>query len=326
METRKAILDFLELYAGEFVSGEQISDKLGISRAAVWKHVRALKESGAKIESVTRKGHRLLQSPDGMDASAIAPLLTTRELGRHVVFLPQVPSTNAIAKECARQGVHSGTVVTTDYQSEGRGRRGRDWIVEPSKDVTMSMILRPPIETRHAARFTFATALGVHDMLSKWGIHAEIKWPNDVLVGGKKISGILLELEGAIDALDAIIVGLGVNVNTSKFGDEITQSATSLSSLLGRTVPRREVAAMLLNALEKTFDACLTDESFECLLDEYRTKCSTLGKDVNVVAINETYEGYAVDVTSDGRLLVRTSSGEVKTVGAADVSIRAKKQ
>ncbi len=320
---RERILAILQQHPGEFVSGEQISAHMNVTRAAVWKHIKALQQEGALIEAATRKGYRLIAPPDMLSAAQMEPLLSTTALGRHFVSLPEAVSTNAVARELARQGCESGTVVVADDQTLGRGRRGKSWQSTPGKDLLMSMVLRPDIETRFAPRFTVATALGVYRMAAGFGLVPEIKWPNDVLIAGKKLSGILLEMEGGLEALEAVIVGAGVNINTMDFPSEIRDTATSLARELGQEIPRKDVTATLLNELEPLYGACEGVKAFEDLMSEYRARCTTLSKPVHISGIREEFDGVAEDVDELGRLLVRLNSGELVTVSAGEVSVRA---
>lgn len=322
---RETILRMLRQSGNEFISGEHISEQLGITRAAVWKHMQALKNEGVGIEAVTRKGYRLKGSTNALLPTLIEPELQTCSLGREMVYLNSAPSTNLIARQLSQQGCAHGTVVLAEEQTAGRGRRGRAWTNSPGKDICMSAILRPNLEAQHAPRFTLSTALGIYRVAAAFGLVPSIKWPNDVLVAGKKVCGILLEMEGNMDFLESIIVGLGLNVNTDDFPQELASIATSLSKELGRTLNRREVLSSLLNELEPLYDACEDDDAFtNHVLNTYKEACGTLGQAVDVKGVRETLTGIAVDVDEAGRLLLRTPDGQLHTISAGDVSIRAR--
>ena len=318
---RETILRMLQASGEEFLSGEIISERLGISRAAVWKHMQALQHEGIMIEAVTRKGYRLQSDTSALLPALIEQGLRTHSLGRAIQYFHSVSSTNQIARELSRQGCPQGMVVIADEQTEGRGRRGRSWVNSPGKDICMSAVLRPKMESQHAPRFTLATALGVYRVATDLGLAPSIKWPNDVLVEGKKVCGILLEMEGNMDSLDALIVGLGLNVNTDDFPQELCSIATSLSKELDQPLNRREVLCALLDELEPFFDACENEAAFAGMLETYKTSCSTIGKEVTVHGIRETFCGIAEDIDEIGRLMVRTDDGVLHTVSAGDVTL-----
>ena len=320
---RETILRMLRQSGDEFISGELISEQLGITRAAVWKHMQALQREGFDIEAVTRKGYRLRGSANALLPSLIEPELKTRSLGREMVYLNSAPSTNIIARQLSQQGCAHGTVVLAEEQTAGRGRRGRAWLNAPGQDICMSAVLRPRLEAQHAPRFTLSTALGIYRVAAALGLVPSIKWPNDVLVAGKKLCGILLEMEGNMDSLESIIVGLGLNVNTDKFPQELASIATSLGKELNRTLSRREVLSSLLNELEPLYDACEDDAAFTDVLNTYKTACGTLGQAVDVTGVRETLSGIAEDIDEAGRLLLRTPDGVLHTISAGDVSLRA---
>lgn len=319
---RETILRMLHQSGNEFISGELISEKLGITRAAVWKHMQTLQREGVDIEAVTRKGYRLRGSTNAMLPTLIEPELKTRSLGREMVYLNSVPSTNLIARQLSQQGCAHGTIVLAEEQTQGRGRRGRIWLNSPGQDICMSAVLRPRLEAQHAPRFTLSTALGIYRVAAMLRLAPSIKWPNDVLVAGKKLCGILLEMEGNMDSLETVIVGLGLNVNTDEFPQEIAAQATSLGKELNRTLNRREVLSSLLNELEPLYDACEDDEAFTKVLDAYKEACGTLGQTVDVTGVRETLSGIAEDVDEAGRLLLRSPDGVLHTISAGDVTLR----
>ncbi len=319
---RETILRMLQQSGDEFLSGERISEQLGITRAAVWKHMQALQREGVNIEAATRKGYRLMGSAEVLRPALVEPALATHSLGREMLCLSSAPSTNLIARQLSLQGCPHGTVVIAEEQTAGRGRRGRTWLNTPGKDICMSAVLRPKLEAQHAPRFTLATALGVYRLAASLGLVPSIKWPNDVLIAGKKLCGILLEMEGNMDSLESIIVGMGVNVNTDSFPADIGQVATSLGLELGKTLDRKQVLSTLLNQLEPLYDACESDEGFAEMLTAYRESCSTIGQTVDVAGVRETLHGVVEDIDSIGRLLLRTQDGALHAVSAGDVTLR----
>ncbi|MDR1620022.1 MAG: biotin--[acetyl-CoA-carboxylase] ligase [Clostridiales bacterium] len=319
---REQILNMLLARQNAYLSGEQISGDLGVTRAAVWKHIRALQVDGFEIEAAPRKGYRLKAGRDILCTALLDPLLDTRRLGRPSLFLRTTLSTNIEAKRLAQQGAAHGAVVAGEEQTAGRGRLGRGWVNARGLDICLSILARPNIETRYAARFTIATALGVYRLTRQYGLNAGIKWPNDVLVSGKKICGILLELEGTLDRLSAVVIGLGLNVNNPAFAPPLDQTATSFALEMGRVTPRIEVLANLLNILEPLYEDCATEAGFAGILRAYRENCQTIGREISITGIHDSVCGIARDVGDMGKLLLQTPDGRMHTFATGDVSLR----
>lgn len=319
---REAVLRILQQHTEQYISGEDISRQLQITRAAVWKHIRALREDGFVIDSAPRKGYRLVQEGNTLHAAQIMAHLATQTLGRTLHLLQSAPSTNLVAKELAAQGCPHGTAVVAEEQTEGRGRLGRGWSNAPGLDICLSLVLRPSMETKDAPRFTLGTALGVARLAEGCGLPASIKWPNDVQTGGRKICGILLELSGNMDRLDAIIVGLGLNVNTTAFPAAFEMRATSLAKQLGHPLSRAKVLADLLNILESIYSACADDAAFPGVLEQYRGLCGTIGQQIEVHGLRGSLCGTAEGIDPIGQLLLRTEDGALHALSAGDVSLR----
>lgn len=297
-----------------------MSDMLNTTRASVWKHIQSLKEEGIAIDSLTNKGYRLAKEQQVLCPAFLQPLLTTTHLGRSVTSLPHTPSTNRVARELAQQGAPHGAVVLAELQTEGRGRRGRSWQNHAGKDLCISILLRPMLEAQQASRLTIATALGVHAMCRAFQMHPSIKWPNDLLLQGKKFCGILLEVEGTLEQIESIVVGIGINVNTVEFPEDIAAAATSMSIALQKKLNRIEVLGALLNILEPLYARCETD--FPALLSEYKSHCETIGQFVTVTGIRETLHGLVADVDEFGCLQLKTDDGKLHTLYAGDVTLR----
>ena len=319
---RNAILKMLQENPEGYVSGARISEQLGVSRTAVWKHIQALQREGIVIEAVTNRGYRIVGTTNVLHPAFIEPILQTRWLGREITHLSSVPSTNQVARQRAAEGCPHGTVVLAEEQTDGRGRLGRGWTNLKGKDICMSMVLRPKLEAQHAPRYTLASALGVFQLAFELGASPSIKWPNDVLIDGKKICGILLEMDGDMDALKSIIVGLGLNVNTDVFPPEIEKTATSLSLSVAKTLDRNRVLAMLLNLLEPLYDACENEDAYGVLLSVYTRCCGTVGQSVSVAGIRETLNGVVEGIDGVGRLLLRTADGTLRALSAGDVTLK----
>ena len=250
----KAILD-----SGEnFMSGEQLSKKLGISRTAVWKHINALREEGYNIESVNKKGYRLAEKPDDILSSEnIAYNLPTEFIGKKVIHLDTVGSTNDYAKEIGNK-VSGGTLIISEQQTKGKGRLGRVWKSKSGDGIWMSLIIKPKIEPYKAPFLTLVAGASVVKALSNLGVEASIKWPNDIIVHNKKICGILTELSAEMERVNYVVIGIGINIKTIDFPDEIKEKATSLYKE-GYKLSRVDIVRQFCIEFEKLYKGYILD-------------------------------------------------------------------
>jgi BirA family transcriptional regulator, biotin operon repressor / biotin---[acetyl-CoA-carboxylase] ligase len=316
------VLAFLAEAGDEVVSGEAISDKLGLTRAAVWKHVEALREQGYRIDAVASRGYRLVEVPDRLRALELAPLLNTHDVGRTLHCHEELESTNDRAKALADEGAEHGEVVVAERQTAGRGRRGRTWVSTPRRNVAFSVILRPDeLPPARAAELTLVAAVAVCDALRLAGVDAGIKWPNDVLVGGKKIAGILTEMAAESDRVHWAVVGVGVNVNArpEDFPEELRREATSVLIERGHPAPRALFLAACLTSLEDWYDHH-AEEGFAPIRTAWKARSVTLGRRVTVKTDTGDVTGLAEDIDESGALLVRTPAG-VSRVLSGDVAL-----
>lgn len=245
--------------------------------------------------------------------------LHTKWAGREIVCLEAVDSTNRYAKGLARAGAAHGTLVLADMQTAGRGRRGRGWISPPGENIYMSLILRPEMPPAQAAKLSLLTALATANAIKNVaGLDVRIKWPNDVVIGGRKVCGLLLEMDGTADRVESVVAGVGINAHQTEFDSEIARTAGSLDLLAGRRIPRAAVVRAFLQEFERAWALSAAD-----MMDAYRARSATLGQRVQVIGLSGTYTGMAEDVTDSGSLRVRADEdGEVREVLAADVSVR----
>ena len=315
------MLAFLAEAVDDYVSGEVISGKLGLTRAAVWKHVCSLRSRGYRIEALPARGYRLAEVPDRLGALELKPLLNTHDLGQVLHCLEEVPSTNDLAKELAEQGAVHGEVVVAERQTAGRGRRGRSWSSPAGKNLYLSVVLRPQLPPQRAAELTLVASLAVCDACRQAGVDAGIKWPNDVLVGGRKVAGILTELGAEPDEVHWMVVGIGVNLNAIRedFPEELRGQATSLALERGQPVPRALFAAALLALLEEWLDRH-AEEGFQAVREAWRARSATLGREVRVEVDGAELTGVAEDLDETGALLVSRKGGRVRVV-AGDVRL-----
>ncbi|RMD83575.1 MAG: biotin--[acetyl-CoA-carboxylase] ligase [Candidatus Dadabacteria bacterium] len=322
MSSRARIVEVLDRASG-FISGDAIARELGISRTAVWKHVSALRRAGYEIEASRAKGYRLVASPQVLAPDAIQALLANCRFGFPLSVLPVTGSTNDDAAALARQGAPEGTVVLAERQTAGRGRMGRRWASLPGRSVTLSCVLRPPIPPAEAPRLSLVAALAVACAMEAEGLRARIKWPNDVLLGGRKVCGILTEIEAEADTVHFVIAGIGLNVNTTRdeFPPELRESATSMRIDAGRRFDRARITAALLQSLERWYGRFL-GEPFDRLAAEWNRRSVTVGRRVRVTGAGEAIEGCCLGIDGDGALLVndglrthRVVAGDVTVVG-----------
>ena len=321
-ESVEQVLAFLAEAGDDVVSGQAISDKLGLTRAAVWKHVESLRGQGYRIDAVATRGYRLVAVPDRLGALELRPLLNTHDIGQVLHCFQSIGSTSDQAKALAEDGAGHGEVVVTEAQTGGRGRRGRSWVTAPRRNVAFSVVLRPSgLPTARAPELTLVASLAICDALRRAGVDAGIKWPNDVLVGGRKIAGILTELAAEPDQVHWVVVGVGVNVNAraEDFPPELRGLATSVLLERGQPAPRALFLAACLTLLEEWYDRH-AEEGFEPIRAAWKERSVTLGREVMVQLDGRELVGRAEDLDATGALLVRSAAG-VERVTSGDVSL-----
>jgi BirA family biotin operon repressor/biotin-[acetyl-CoA-carboxylase] ligase len=318
------ILRLLREHSSAFLSGEEISRRLKVTRTAVWKRVARLRALGYEIEASTRRGYRLIQSPDLLSPSEIKPFLTTKWMGKTIHYFPSIDSTNSKAYQLALEGAEEGEVVIAESQEEGRGRLGRHWFSPPFLNLYLSAILRPQIPPHQASLITLMAAVATADAIQKYsGLLPLIKWPNDILLGNRKVAGLLNEIHSEMDRIHFVILGIGVNLNMNgkMFSKEVRAVATSLKREMGETISRKVFLCSLLEELERWYVIFLK-EGGAPVLEAWREKAKIEGKRVKVASFGETLSGVAVDVDSDGVLILKTEKGEQKRIVAGDVEYR----
>lgn len=321
----EAILSLLRREPSSFVSGEEISRCLGISRAAVWKRIQILRIRGYEIEALRHSGYRLVSSPDLLAPTEVLPLLKTEWMGRVMRYFEVLDSTNQTAYQFALGGAKEGEVVIAESQRKGRGRLGREWYSPAFVNLYLSVILRPKIPLQKVPLMTLVAAVATSDAIERFsGLSPSIKWPNDILIGHRKVAGLLNELHSEADRVHFLILGVGVNLNLQreKMPEELRRTATSLRDELGEVVSRKAFLAELLLELEKGYDRFLR-EGGEAVLQAWSERAQIKGKPIRVTSFGEIVEGIAVGVDSDGALLVKGADGRRRRVVAGDVEYRA---
>ncbi len=323
-----------------FLSGEEMSGKLGITRAAIWKKVRLLREKGYEIEGSTAKGYRLMRTPEFSveELRTLIPIADREKsphphfdkggrggiIGNEIVFYESIDSTNALAMELAEKGAPHGTVVIADRQAKGKGRLGRTWVSPPRSNIYMSVILRPEIETEDATLLTIMAAVScAKGVMKSTGLKAEIKWPNDLMISSKKLGGILTEMKSDPDGIVFAVIGIGINVNSKTkkdFPPDIRGIATSIREELGKIQSRTFIIAEILKETEHWYRVLLT-EGRKPLFDEWKRLSSTLGRKVRVTAGDNVFTGVAEDIDKGGMLILRLPSGMLKKISSGDVTM-----
>ena len=316
------ILELLRRQEG-FLSGEDIGRELSITRAAVWKGIKKLREEGYEIEAVTNRGYRLTNPETMYNKRELEQGLKTKTMGQTIYFYEETDTTNNRARELALEGAPEGTLVVAEKQTAGRGRRGKVWESPLGTGIWMSLVLRPQIAPTEASVLTLLCGLATAEAIeAETGLSAGIKWPNDILINGKKAVGILTEMDCEMSEVHFVIPGIGINVNTASFPPEIAEIATSLYLECGKTVSRRRLVHKVLERLEEHYETFLRTGSFDAMLEDYRKHCITLGKEVHVLG-REPFFAEALDITPEGELLVRRAdNGKEEVVFSGEVSIR----
>ena len=316
----------LELFrSGDgFVSGEALSRLLGVSRTAVWKHVKGLRASGYRIEAVPAKGYRLLSSPQLLNRLDISAGLATRRIGTTLICLKQTESTNAVAFKLAEEGAAEGTVVIADAQSAGKGRLGRVWLSPAGVNLYCSVVLRPPISPVAACQLTFLSVVAVARAIEKCSALApQIKWPNDILISGKKVAGLLNEMNAETEKVNFVVLGIGVNLNMrlAQLGEGLLRHpATSLLEEGGVEVDRAAFARTLLTELDQLYDRFLV-EGEGAVRAEWLERSAIRGRMVKVDLGNRQFSGQVQGVDPSGALLVLREDGTLETVLSGDVAL-----
>ncbi|MEN6568332.1 MAG: biotin--[acetyl-CoA-carboxylase] ligase [Veillonellales bacterium] len=320
---RTRILQILRQRFGEYISGEELSQQFGVSRTAIWKHIRELKQAGYDIEAHSRRGYCLRQAPDLLLPAEIRAGLQTTVFGREIHYFSVTESTNIAAKRLAAEGCPEGTIVVAESQQSGRGRLSRGWFSPFGKGIWLSIVLRPPFSPQDAPKCTLLAAVALNRAIRKVGrITCGIKWPNDILYQGKKLVGILTEMSAEMDAINYVVIGAGINVNVAQndFPADLSPIATSVSAAAGQPVDRVILLCEILHQLELSYQTAL-QQGFEQILADWREQSITLGQTVDVFGLNHNFSGIAQDIDGEGALLVKTADGIVRVL-AGDVSIR----
>ena len=306
-----------------YISGQELCNKFGVSRTAIWKHNKQLKEAGYNIEAQQNKGYHIVSAPDVMDAAELKSIWKPKWVGCEILYFDSIDSTNTKAQELAEKGYPSGTLVVADKQIAGKGRRGRNWESPSGCGIFMTLMLKPDINPNNASMLTLVSALAVAKALADiTGKDAKIKWPNDIVIDGRKVCGILTEMSAQFDYINNIVIGIGINVNNSSFPEEISATASSLRLLSGGKKYRRaEIIEKIMEYFEKYYSIFLETEDLSALVNEYDAMLVNMKRQVKVLDPKEPFEGTAMGITKTGELIVDTWESR-KLVSSGEVSVR----
>lgn len=305
-----------------YVSGQELCNKFGVSRTAVWKAINQLKENGYEIEAVQNKGYHLLSAPDIMDKTELESIHATEWAGCEIYYFDSIDSTNTKAKELAEEGHPSGTLVVADRQTAGKGRRGRSWESPTGIGIFMTLMLKPEINPNNASMLTLVAAMATTRAIRRvTSVPAMIKWPNDIVMNGKKVCGILTEMSAQFDYINHIVIGIGINVHNEDFPEEIAKTASSLYLESGQHIHRASLIEAFLEEFEDVYAEYLKTEDMEGLQKEYDAMLVNRGRQVRVLDPKEPFEGKAMGITKKGELIVDTWESR-KLVSSGEVSVR----
>lgn len=309
--------------ADGYISGQELCNRFGVSRTAVWKAINQLKEAGYEIEAQQNKGYRLMAAPDLMTEAEIKSLMHTEWVAKEVLYFDTIDSTNTKAQELAEKGYQSGTLVVADKQESGKGRRGRSWVSPSGTGIFMTLMIKPDINPNNASMLTLVAALAVAKAItSVTGEEAMIKWPNDIVVNGKKVCGILTEMNAQFDYINHIVVGIGINVHNESFPEEISLMASSLMiEAGGKRFHRAQIIAETMSYFEQYYDTFLKTQDLSALVREYDKLLVNRNKSVRVLDPKEPFDGKAMGITPKGELIVDTWESR-KLVSSGEVSVR----
>ena len=317
------ILEILLEKRDEYVSGQELSRQLDVSRNAIWKAIHSLKDKGYEIEGINNKGYRLISVPDRMSYDRVEPCLTTESFARNYIYFDETDSTNLQAKRGGEEHAPDGSLYVADRQVVGRGRRGRSWDSPKGSSIFMTYLLKPDIEIGVVSRITIVAAMAVANAINRVpGISAGIKWPNDVVVNGKKICGILTEMSSEGMDINYVVCGIGINVNNREFPEELADKATSVLLETGIKYDRARLIADISNEFERLYAVFLKTGELSAILDEYNEMLVNRGRQVLVIEADMANEYEAVGLLPNGALRVRSADGSIRDIISGEVSVR----
>lgn len=315
------ILEIL-INANDYVSGQEISEQLGVSRQAIWKAINSLKSKGYEFDSVTNKGYKLKALPNFLNTDSLSRSLHTSIIGKNLIVLDSVGSTNDYLKRLGNEGCENGTTVVAREQTTGKGRLGRVWKTKKDDGIALSFLLRPQISPNEVSSITPLVGLAVCKAIREYtGLDCKIKWPNDIIVGNKKLVGILTEMSAEFDVVEYIIAGIGINVDHTEFPEEIAYKATSILLETSKHINKNEFLAFVIDTIEKVLIASNLELTSE-MIEEYASLCATIGRNVSFKRGIADKSGTAVGIAENGELKVMLEDGSVCNVNSGEVTVQ----
>ncbi len=319
---KEKILQMLKEADG-FISGQEICSRLGVSRTAVWKAIKQLREDGYDIEAVNNKGYRLGQVPDVIYEQELRSLLHTKWFGSKILYFDSIDSTNNELKRQAETQVCHGLLAVAEEQTAGRGRRGHAWVSPPGTGIWFSFLLKPQISPDKASMLTLVAAIAVARAISETtGLVSQIKWPNDIVVNKKKVCGMLTELSAEMTQVNYVVIGIGINANNREFPDEIKETATSLYIESGKPVKRAAVIEAVGRYFEQYYDAFIKAGDLSLIMNEYNDMLVNAGNQVRIISGDSEEIYTAVGINPQGELVVKDEDGNIKDIRSGEVSVR----
>lgn len=309
----------------DYISGQQLCEQFGVSRTAVWKVINQLKEEGYQVEAVRNRGYRIIDDSDVITKEELESRLQdqTKWAGQKLTVFEETDSTNVQAKQLGEQGAEHGLLVVADQQNAGRGRRGRNWESPKGSSIYMSLLLRPEFAPNKAPMLTLVMAHSVGKALKHCtGLDVKIKWPNDLILNGKKIVGILTEMSTEIDYINYVVIGVGINVNGTTFPEELADKATSLCIEAGHPVQRSFIIAEIMKQFEADYAQFLKTEDLSWMKTSYNERLVNFGQEVVIHEPSGAYQARALGINDTGELLVQKEDGSEDAIYAGEVSVR----
>ncbi|MCI1945657.1 biotin--[acetyl-CoA-carboxylase] ligase [Clostridium luticellarii] len=318
------VLNLLKKNTETFLSGQLISEKLGVSRTSIWKYIKSLKEEGYKIDSSSKKGYRLTGLPDILTYEELKEYVNTKYIGKNIIHFESIDSTNDRAKKLSEQGAEHGTVVISEEQAGGKGRLGRIWCSPKYKGISMTIILRPNIDPMEASQITQIAAASMINSLKEFNIDAKVKWPNDIIINGKKVCGILTEMSGELNKVNYVIVGIGINANMDKydFSKDLLDKATSIKIETKSNINRKALVGALLNEFEILYTEFQEKGKINLSVEICKNNSAVIGKNIKIIKNTQESCAKAVDLDGKGRLIVKHKDGSLEKLISGEISIR----
>lgn len=324
MSIQEMIIEKLKSNQDAWISGESLSHELGVSRTTVSNYMQQLLTDGYEIEKSTKKGYRLTELPDLLNADLIKKDLKTTTFGQQdIYYFKEIDSTNTKAKQLATDSAAEGTLVISETQTGGRGRKNRNWFSKPHKNIHLSLILRPQIAPSEAPALTLMTAVALSEAITELtDIDIKIKWPNDLLVNKLKLAGILTELSTDMDSIDYVVIGIGlnVNINHAEFPEELSQIATSILAETDEKLVRVNILQNFLRLFEKYYNIFIKDGT-EKILKRWKELSNVIGRDIEIEMIDKTVKGKVIDIDEQGVLVIEDKSGQRQNIFSGDLRI-----